>query len=39
MKRVFMVNDNYVTAEEYANFIADLFAQGWTLEPPPKLKP
>jgi hypothetical protein len=35
MKRIFSVNDEYVTAEVFANFIADLIHQGWTLAPPP----
>jgi hypothetical protein len=35
MKRAFTVNGTYVSAEYFANFIADMLGQGWTLTPPP----
>ena len=39
MKRAFSVNDSYVTAEEFANVIADLIHRGYQLVPPTTEKP
>lgn len=34
MSKIYSINDEYVTPEQYADFISDLLAKGWTLEPP-----
>lgn len=36
MTRVYMVNGQYVSPEEFAEIIARLLSEGWILTPPPQ---